>query len=172
MAQFQDEDQLDLGTGTGTDNPYTYDSESENSIRFMPITGVDHALVRELDNFYALRPDLRYKAWSDFGFDSESKTLPISRGTFSGILSTISDIVSATVYTILTYIIGILVAAYIIVQAMEAVSFVLSPHGGLLQKSAWLLYLFAATVFIILVIEELLFDAVGLHFDFPVHLWA
>jgi hypothetical protein len=169
MAQFQDEDQLDLGTDT--DNPYISDSESENSTRLIPITGIDRALVRELDNWYALQPDLRHKPWSDFGSDPEVK-LPISCGTSLVILSTISDLVSAALYSIFTYIVSIIIAAYMVVQAMEAVSFVLSPHGGLVQKSAWLLYLFAAAVFTILVIEELLFDAVGLHLDFPFHLWA
>jgi hypothetical protein len=55
---------------------------------------------------------------------------------------------SSTLYIALTYITGIIVATYLIVQAMETVSFVLSPNAGLIWKLLWVLFISTIGVFV------------------------
>jgi hypothetical protein len=145
MAQFQDEDHPDLDTDAN--NHYWSDSESVNSFTFGPLLEIDHTLIWELDNLPNLPSCPQSKPWP-----------------------TVTSVVSGAIYGIFTYIISIIIAAYMVVQAMEAVSFVVSQHGGLVFQVAWLCSLSAAAVLAALLVEDLVFEPAGLHLNFPFHL--
>jgi hypothetical protein len=57
------------------------------------------------------------------------------------------SIVRAIVYNILVYIIVAIVAAYLLVQAMEAISFLLNPHIGMTLQVSWIASLMICGLF-------------------------
>lgn len=61
---------------------------------------------------------------------------------------------SAVIHIAFTYIIAIIVVAYFLVQANEAITFILNPYVGLLWKLLWIIYLsVAAYVFTFLILS-------------------
>jgi hypothetical protein len=64
----------------------------------------------------------------------------------------------SAIFPILIYTVTIIIAAYLIVQAMEAVSFVLSHNTGIAQKVVWVLFLPLVATFAGIVVD-VIFDA-------------
>jgi hypothetical protein len=61
--------------------------------------------------------------------------------------TTTTSIVRSALHTILTYTIFFIIAAFVLVQVMETISFVLGLHTGIVWKGLWVAYL-CATVFV------------------------
>jgi len=57
------------------------------------------------------------------------------------------SLVRNTVYNILAYIVVIIVAAYLLVQTMEAISFLLDPHIGMVLQVGWIVFLMICGLF-------------------------
>jgi hypothetical protein len=53
----------------------------------------------------------------------------------------------SALHNVLMYIIGIIVATFFFVQAMETVSFIVSPNAGIFWKLLWVLFLSVIGVF-------------------------
>jgi hypothetical protein len=53
----------------------------------------------------------------------------------------------SVVFGALIYIISLVITGYIIVQAMETVSFILSPHTGIAWKVGWIMFLILVGIF-------------------------
>jgi hypothetical protein len=72
-----------------------------------------------------------------------------------------SSFLDATLYMLLTYFIGIVVATYTLVQATEAISFILSLNTGIVLKVAWLAFISVCGVLIVILIASDVEDNVG-----------
>ncbi|KAH3943174.1 hypothetical protein HBI56_129450 [Parastagonospora nodorum] len=57
------------------------------------------------------------------------------------------SLVRTIVYNILVYIIVAIVTAYLLVQAMEAISFLLNPHIGMILQVSWIALLMMCGLF-------------------------
>lgn len=52
-----------------------------------------------------------------------------------------STFLGALVHAFFMYVIGLIFATYLLVQAMEAISFILSPNTGSMLKVAWIVFI-------------------------------
>jgi hypothetical protein len=109
------------------------------------ILPIEYAHDSDSGSEYGFELDTLSDLESDFGYNNPPSMATISTTLYSAIL------------TILIYTVSIIIAAYLVVQAMEAVSFILSPNTGIVQKIAWLLFLPLVAVIASLVID-VIFD--------------
>jgi hypothetical protein len=72
-----------------------------------------------------------------------------------------SSFLGGALHAILTCIVGIVVATYLLAQAMEAISFLLSPNTGIVLKGAWLVFISICGIFIVILVDSHIEDNVG-----------
>lgn len=63
------------------------------------------------------------------------------------VMPTVPSLLGSVVFGALIYIISLVVTGYTIVQAMETVSFILSPNTGIAWKVGWIMFLLLVGVF-------------------------
>jgi hypothetical protein len=51
------------------------------------------------------------------------------------------SLLGSTIYAIVAYVVTTIVAAYMIVQAMEVISFIINPSTGIIKKAIWAVFI-------------------------------
>jgi hypothetical protein len=72
--------------------------------------------------------------------------------------TTTPTLLGSTVYAVATYITIAIVASYLIIQFMEAISFIINPNTGITEKAVWVVFIsvcgLAAAIFCASAVED------------------